>query len=85
VGTLEEAAARTVRFDRELTLPVGPNNTWIVAVARGTRKMDDVLPFMPTLPLAFSNPIWVTRDPKTDLRRRPKSAPLRPPQTLLHP
>jgi hypothetical protein len=77
-GTRAEAEARTVRFERELSLPLGPNNTWVVAVARGTRKLDDVLPFMPTLPLAFSNPVWVTRDPKSD-RRRPKPASPHPP------
>jgi hypothetical protein len=76
-GTIDEAAARTVRFDQELSLALGPLNTWVVAIARGRRKLDDVLPFMPTVPLAFTNPVWVTRDPKT-LKRAPKPAAARP-------
>jgi len=28
---------------------------------RGTRAMDDVLPYMPIQPLAFTNPIWLSR------------------------
>jgi hypothetical protein len=71
-GTLDEAEARTVRFEREFSLPLGGSNTWVVAIARGTRKLDDVLPFMPTVPLAFTNPVWVTRDPKAQPRRAPK-------------
>ena len=76
-GTLEEAAARTVRFDQELSLALGAANTWVVAIARGTRALDDVLPFMPSVPLAFTNPVWVTRDPEAVVRplqkRPPKS------------
>jgi hypothetical protein len=77
-GTLEEASARTVRLDKELAVPLGAANAWVVAVAHGTRKLDDVLPFMPTVPLAFTNPVWVTRDPKLNPRRPPKP-------TLAHP
>jgi hypothetical protein len=72
-GSLEEAAERTVRFEREWSVPVGAGNTWVVAIARGTRKLDDVLPFMPTVPLAFTNPIWVTRDPKALPSKRQKA------------
>ncbi len=71
-GTRQEAEARTVRFDQELPLSLGAANTWVVVVARGTRKLDDVLPFMPTVPLAFTNPVWVTRDPKAVVRRFPR-------------
>jgi hypothetical protein len=74
-GTLDEAAARTVRFDEALEVPLGPANTWVVAIARGSRRLDDVLPFTPTLPLAFTNPIWVTRDPSTVERRFPRGPP----------
>jgi hypothetical protein len=77
-GTLAEAAARTVRLDQEIALAVGPTNTWVVAIARGARKLDDVLPFMPTVPLAFTNPVWVTRDPKATLKRGSKPASTRP-------
>jgi hypothetical protein len=72
LGTPEEAHARTVRFDQELSLPLGAANTWVVVIARGTRTLDDVLPFMPTVPLAFTNPVWVTRDPAAVVRRFPR-------------
>jgi hypothetical protein len=72
LGTREEAEARSVRFDQELSLPLGAANTWVVVIARGARKLDDVLPFMPTVPLGFTNPVWVTRDPKAVVRRFPK-------------
>jgi hypothetical protein len=64
-GTRDEASARTVRLDERFPLELGAANTWLVFVARGQRKLDDVLPFMPTPPLAFSNPIWITRNPAT--------------------
>jgi hypothetical protein len=62
-GTLEEAAARTIRFDRDVDVTVGPDNGWIQIIARGDRRMDDVLPFMPVPPLAFTNPVYVVRRP----------------------
>jgi hypothetical protein len=62
-GTLEEASARTIRFDDDIEVPVGPDNGWIQIVARGDRRMDDILPFMPVPPLAFTNPIYVVRRP----------------------
>jgi hypothetical protein len=68
LGTIGEAEARTVRLDREILLSLGSKNTWVVAVARGTRPLDDILPFMPTVPFAFTNPVWVTRDPAGRLR-----------------
>ncbi len=60
-GTREESAARTVRFEVDLVLTVPPGASWIAVVVRGERMMDDVLPFMPIQPLAFTNPIWLTR------------------------
>jgi hypothetical protein len=63
-GSLEEAQARTVRFDHDLDISVGPDNGWIMVVARGERKLDDVLPFMPVPPLAFTNPVYVVRRPE---------------------
>jgi hypothetical protein len=62
-GTLEEAAARTVRFDQDIDVPVGPNNGWVQIIARGERRMDDVLPFMPVPPMAFTNPVYIVRRP----------------------
>jgi hypothetical protein len=63
-GTLEEAGARTVRFDRDIELSVGPDNNWVQAIVRGDRRMDDVLPFMPVPPFAFTNPVYVVRRPQ---------------------
>jgi hypothetical protein len=60
-GTLEEAGSRTVRFDRDIEVPVGPDNTWVQIIARGERRMDDILPFMPVPPMGFTNPIYVVR------------------------
>jgi hypothetical protein len=33
----------------------------VVAVARGQRKAEDVLPFMPFAPMAITNPVWIVR------------------------
>lgn len=60
-GTLDEARARTIRFDRDLDVVVGPGNGWAMVIARGLRPMTDVLPFVPIAPLAFTNPIYVVR------------------------
>jgi hypothetical protein len=62
-GTVEEAADRTIRFDRDIEVSIGPDNGWVQVVARGDRRMDDVLPFMPVPPLGFTNPVYVTRKP----------------------
>lgn len=58
-GSLEEASARTVRFDGDISLKIPESTRWLIAVARGDRAMDDTLPFMPIQPLAFTNPIYV--------------------------
>ena len=58
-GSLAEAQARTVRLDAEVRLDVGAEPTWVMAVVRGTRTMDDILPFMPVAPFAFTNPIFI--------------------------
>jgi hypothetical protein len=60
-GTLEEAAARTLRFETDLALTVPEGARWIVVIVRGERALDDALPFMPIQPLAFTNPIWLSR------------------------
>lgn len=60
-GTLEEAAARTVRLETDLSLAIPDGARWIAVVVRGDRALDDALPFMPIQPLAFTNPIWLTR------------------------
>jgi hypothetical protein len=73
LGTLEEAGARTVRYEGDLTVPIGPTSTWMLAIVRGARPMDEVLPFMPMTPMAFTNPIWIDRP------GRPMPIPVRPP------
>ena len=60
-GTLAEAQERTVRFDQDIDVEVGPDNGWVQVIVRGKRPMDDVLPFMPVPPLAFANPVYVVR------------------------
>jgi hypothetical protein len=60
-GSLEEAAARSVRLDVDLALKPPEGARWIVVVVRGERAMDDALPFMPIQPLAFTNPVWLAR------------------------
>jgi hypothetical protein len=57
------AAARAValRFERDFDVPFEGANKFVVVVVRGTRPMDDVLPYMPIQPLAFTNPIWLAR------------------------
>jgi hypothetical protein len=60
-GSLDEAQARTIRFDGQISVPVGPDSSWVMLVVRGARAMDDILPFMPVPPMAFTNPIWITR------------------------
>ena len=46
------------------------------AYALGARKLDDVLPFMPMVPMGFTNPVWVTRGPKAVV----KGSIVRPPR-----
>ncbi len=61
LGSLEEAQARTIRFDRDIDVPIGPDNGWVQIIADGDRRMNDVLPYMPVPPLAFTNPVYVVR------------------------
>lgn len=56
-GTLEEARAQSVRY--EGTLPVPSSARYIMILARGERKTDDVLAFMPLVPMGFTNPVWM--------------------------
>lgn len=58
-GTREQAEADTIRLDTRVRVPIREAR-WLMVVVRGTRKMDDVLPFMPVIPMAFTNPIWVS-------------------------
>jgi hypothetical protein len=60
-GALDEAAARTVRLQAEVRVEASGDPTWVVAIARGTRTLDDILPFMPIQPYAVTNPIFIHR------------------------
>jgi hypothetical protein len=60
LGTLADVQARTIRLEDDIPIPASPNpKSWFVFIARGTRKLDDVLPFMPVPPFAMTNPIWI--------------------------
>lgn len=62
-GSLEDAQARTIRLDRDIEVAIGQENSWVQVIARGDRLLDDVLPFMPVPPIAFTNPVYVVRHP----------------------
>jgi hypothetical protein len=60
-GTLAEAQARTQRFAEQIEVALTESDRWVVVVVRGDRKLDDVLPNTPMVPMAFTNPIWLVR------------------------
>jgi hypothetical protein len=52
--------AAMVRFQGDFEVPFSATGSkFVVVVVRGTRALDDVLPYMPIQPLAFTNPIWL--------------------------
>lgn len=57
------ASTELTRVQVELDLPVTANTHTFVAVARGDRVLNEVLPRLQALPFAFTNPIWVQRRP----------------------
>ncbi|MFO0666748.1 MAG: CehA/McbA family metallohydrolase [Polyangiaceae bacterium] len=61
VGSIEEVQARTVRFDQMVALPPIEKDTFVVVVARGDKTLETYLPATPIKPIAFSNPVWLTR------------------------
>ena len=62
VGDLRDARDEALRFSGDFDVPYdGAEGRFVVVVVRGARAMDDVLPYMPVQPLAFSNPIWLKR------------------------
>jgi hypothetical protein len=76
LGTPEEVRARMVRFDQDLEIPTSEADTWVIAVTRGTQKLDTYLPSTPYLPVAFTNPIWLVpkREPARDRKLTPAAA-----------
>ncbi|HEX7665734.1 MAG TPA: CehA/McbA family metallohydrolase [Polyangiaceae bacterium] len=66
LGSADEVQKRAVRFEADVPITAGAGlgrigKSWFCIVARGTRKLDDVLPFMPVTPFALANPIWISR------------------------
>ena len=57
----DSAFTRSLRYDTSVTFQVPDTAKWIVVIVRGDRAMDDILPFMPVQPMAFTNPIWLQR------------------------
>ena len=62
-GSLADAQLRTLRLEETVAIDVGAADNWMLIVARGTRRLDNVLPFMAVPPLAFTNPVWLLHDP----------------------
>ena len=60
-GELAPARGDAVRLERDIdiALPAAFEHLFVVVVVRGTRTMDDVLPYMPIQPFAVTNPIWI--------------------------
>ena len=56
---LPAVQAKTIRFDADVPIPVAKLPSFVVVIVRGTRLLDDILPFMPVPPRAFTNPIWL--------------------------
>jgi hypothetical protein len=53
-----DLATPTLRIERTVPLDLAGKH-WVMLIARGKRRMDDVLPFMPIVPFGFTNPIWL--------------------------
>ena len=60
IGDDAELAAKVLRWEGNIPLTLKPGTKWVLAVARGARKLDDVLPFMPVEPIGITNPVWIT-------------------------
>lgn len=56
----EELDASVTRFEGDVAIEVPEGALWVSLVVKGERRLDDVIPFMPIQPLAFTNPIWLT-------------------------
>ncbi len=59
-GDDAELASEVLRFEGNVPLTLAPGTKWVLAIARGTRKLDDVLPFMPVVPIGLTNPVWIS-------------------------
>ena len=66
---LAAARAAAVRFERDFDVPFEGANKFVVVVVRGTRTMDDVLPYMPIQPLGVYESDLAGRDRREDPRK----------------
>ena len=71
-GSRADVEQRTIRYDADVPVPIGEGSTWLLAIVRGERAMDDILPFMPVPPMAFTNPIWIARPGKPFAKPAPQ-------------
>ena len=58
-GDATELAAKVLRYEGNVPLTLAKGTKWVLAVARGNRKLEDVLPFMPVEPIGVTNPVWI--------------------------
>ncbi|MCS6898600.1 MAG: hypothetical protein RMJ98_10195, partial [Myxococcales bacterium] len=58
-GNLEEGRRAAIRLNEDLEVPVTPEARGLVVVARGRRKMGEVLPFLDWVPRAIVNPMRI--------------------------
>jgi hypothetical protein len=60
-SAVQAAPDKIERSRLVLHLPVS-RDCWVVAIARGSKALDDVLPYVGALPFAFTNPVYVDTD-----------------------
>lgn len=56
----DELDASVTRFEGDVPIAIPEGARWVALVVKGERKLDDVVPFMPIQPFAFTNAIWLT-------------------------
>jgi hypothetical protein len=61
LGSSAELALRSTRFDADLTIPFEGPESWVVLIARGDTPLESYLFATPIRPIAFTNPIFLTR------------------------
>ncbi len=59
LGTDDEVFARSVRLVRDVELAVPAAATYVLAIARGEKTLEWVLPATALPPVAITNPVWV--------------------------
>lgn len=59
LGTDDEVFARSVRLTRDVELTVPAGATYVLAIARGDKTLEWVLPATALPPVSITNPVWV--------------------------